>query len=158
VGLRFTTVLHYCNVASRVLLRHFWFTFHSQLLHTHGYTTIQLFFNTELHVSTETGHNQVHSDSSHVLLLPIVSTVNDEIVDNINVNGSRGSSVSIVSGYGLVDRAIEVRSLAGAKDFTVASVPRLLSNGYRGSFPGSKARQGRDADHSPPYSAEVVNE
>jgi hypothetical protein len=29
--------------------------------------------------------------------------------------GSRGSSVSIVSGYGLDDRAIEVRSPAGAK-------------------------------------------
>jgi len=26
------------------------------------------------------------------------------------------------------------------------------------SFPGGKARQGRDADHSPPSSAEVVNE
>jgi hypothetical protein len=31
---------------------------------------------------------------------------------------SRGSSVSIVSGYGLDDRAIEVRSPAGAKDFS----------------------------------------
>jgi hypothetical protein len=29
----------------------------------------------------------------------------------------RGSSVSIVSGYGLDDQAIEVRSPAGAKDF-----------------------------------------
>jgi hypothetical protein len=27
--------------------------------------------------------------------------------------------------------------------------PSLLSNGYRGHFPGSKARPGRDADHSP---------
>jgi len=27
-----------------------------------------------------------------------------------------------------------------------------------GSFPGGKARTGRDADHSPPSSAEVVNE
>jgi hypothetical protein len=26
-----------------------------------------------------------------------------------------------------------------------------------GSFPGSKARPGRDADHSPPSSAEIVN-
>jgi hypothetical protein len=31
---------------------------------------------------------------------------------------SRGSSVSIVPGYGLEDRAIEVRSPAEAKDFT----------------------------------------
>jgi hypothetical protein len=36
--------------------------------------------------------------------------------------------------------------------------PSLLYNGYRGSFPGAKARPGRDADHSPPSSAEVVNE
>jgi hypothetical protein len=27
-----------------------------------------------------------------------------------------------------------------------------------GPFPGGKARPGRDADHSPPYSAEVKNE
>jgi hypothetical protein len=32
-------------------------------------------------------------------------------------NGSRGSSVSIVSGYGTDDRAIEVRSLAEARGF-----------------------------------------
>jgi hypothetical protein len=36
--------------------------------------------------------------------------------------------------------------------------PSLLYNGYRGPFPGGKARPGRDADHSPPSSAEVVNE
>jgi len=36
--------------------------------------------------------------------------------------------------------------------------PSLLSNGYRGPFPGGKARPGRDADHSPPSSAEVKNE
>jgi hypothetical protein len=32
--------------------------------------------------------------------------------------GSRGSSVSIVSGYGLDDRAIVVRSPAGEEDFS----------------------------------------
>jgi hypothetical protein len=36
--------------------------------------------------------------------------------------------------------------------------PSLLCNGYWGPFPGAKARPGRDADHSPPSSAEVVNE
>jgi hypothetical protein len=30
--------------------------------------------------------------------------------------------------------------------------------GTEGSFQGGKARQGRDADHSPPSSAKVVNE
>jgi hypothetical protein len=36
--------------------------------------------------------------------------------------------------------------------------PSLLSNGYRGPFSEGKARPGRDADHSPPSDAEVVNE
>jgi hypothetical protein len=34
----------------------------------------------------------------------------------------------------------------------------LLSNEYRGSIPGGKARPGRDSDHSPSSSAEVKNE
>jgi hypothetical protein len=67
-----------------------------------------------------------------------------------------------VSDYGLDDRAIEVRSPTGA-DFSSsptgsgahqASYPM----GTGGSFPGCKARPGRDADHSPPSSAEVKNE
>jgi hypothetical protein len=36
---------------------------------------------------------------------------------NIYLQGEPGSSVSIVSGYGLDDRAIEVRSSAEAKGF-----------------------------------------
>jgi hypothetical protein len=50
--------------------------------------------------------------------------------------------VSIVSDYGLDDRAIGVRSPAGAKDFSsnlcpyrLWDPPSLLYNGYRGSFP-----------------------
>jgi hypothetical protein len=79
---------------------------------------------------------------------------------------SRGSSVSTVSGYGLDDRAIEVWSPAGAEDFSsnlcvqtgsgttqppVQWVPGVLS-------PRGKERLGRDADNSPPSSAEVINE
>jgi hypothetical protein len=69
--------------------------------------------------------------------------------------GSRGSSVSIVFGYGLDDREIEVRSPAEAKDFSSSlcvqnrGPPSVLSSGYCGFFPRGKARQGRDADHSP---------
>jgi hypothetical protein len=55
---------------------------------------------------------------------------------------NRGSSVSIVFGYGLDDRAIEVRSPAGAKEFSsilcpdrLWGPPSLRYNGYRGSFP-----------------------
>jgi len=67
-----------------------------------------------------------------------------------------------VSDYGLDDRAIEVRSPAGAEDFSsslcVQTGSGPLYNGYRGPFPGGKARPRRDADHSPPSSAEVENE
>jgi hypothetical protein len=58
-----------------------------------------------------------------------------------------GSSVSIVSCYGLDDRAIEVRSPAGAKDYssnlcvqTGSGVhPASCTVGTVGSFPGGKA-------------------
>jgi hypothetical protein len=80
--------------------------------------------------------------------------------------GSRGSSVSIVSGYGLDDRAIEVRSPEGAKIFSCnvcvqtgsGAHPASCTMGTGGPFPGGEARPARDADHSPPSSAEVVNE
>jgi hypothetical protein len=64
------------------------------------------------------------------------------------------------------DRAIGVRSPAGAKDFSYSLCVQTGSGahlasctmGNGGPFPGGKARPGRDADHSPPSSAEVVNE
>jgi hypothetical protein len=77
-----------------------------------------------------------------------------------------GSSISIVSGYGLDDRAIDVRSPAEARDFSYSlsvqtsfvAHPASCTMGTGGPFPGGKARPGRDADHSPPPSAEVENE
>jgi hypothetical protein len=36
--------------------------------------------------------------------------------------------------------------------------PASYPMGTGGSFPGGKARPGRDADHSPPSSSEVKNE
>jgi hypothetical protein len=76
-----------------------------------------------------------------------------------------------VSDYELDDRAIVVRSPAGAKDFSSslcvqtgseahpASCPMGTGGPFSGGpFSGGKARPGRDADHSPPSSAEVVNE
>jgi hypothetical protein len=82
------------------------------------------------------------------------------------ISAIRGSSVSIVSGYGLDDRTIEVRPSAEAKDFPVASVSRLTVGAHPGScsmgtvgfFRRGKARPGRDSDHSPPSSVEVENE
>jgi hypothetical protein len=71
-----------------------------------------------------------------------------------------------VSDYGLDDRAIIVRFLAGAKDFSSilcvqtgsGSHPASCPMGTGGPFPGGKERPGRDADHSPPSSAEDENE
>jgi hypothetical protein len=79
---------------------------------------------------------------------------------------SRVSLGSIVSDYGLDDRAIGVRSPAGAKDFSCSlcvktgsgSHPASCTMGTGGPFPGGKARPGRDADHLPLSSTEVVNE
>jgi hypothetical protein len=77
-----------------------------------------------------------------------------------------GSSVSTVSDYGLDDRAIEVRSPAEAKDFSSnlcvqtssEAHPASCTRGTVGPYPGGKARPWRDADHSPPSSAEAVKE
>jgi hypothetical protein len=71
---------------------------------------------------------------------------------------SRGSSVSTVSGYGLGNRAIEVRSPAEARDFLSnlcvqngsGAHPASFPMGTAGPFPRGKARPGRDADHSSP--------
>jgi hypothetical protein len=71
-----------------------------------------------------------------------------------------------VSGYGLDDRAIGVRSPAGAKDFSSylcvqtgsGAHPASCTRGTVCPVPGTKARPGRDANHSPPSSAEVENE
>jgi hypothetical protein len=79
---------------------------------------------------------------------------------------SRVSSGSIVSDYGLDDRAIRVRSPAGAKDFSYTlfvqtgsdAHPASCTMGTGSPFPGAKSRLGRDADHSPPSSDDVEYE
>jgi hypothetical protein len=61
--------------------------------------------------------------------------------------GSRGSSGSIVSDYGLDDRAIGVRSPAGAKNISSSlcvqtgseAHPASCTMGTGGPFPGGKA-------------------
>jgi hypothetical protein len=71
-----------------------------------------------------------------------------------------------MSDYGLDDRAIGLRSPAGAKDFSSSLCVQTSSEAHQasctmgtgGPFLGGKARPGRDADHSPLSSAEVVNE
>jgi hypothetical protein len=66
-----------------------------------------------------------------------------------------------VSDYGLDDRANGVRSPAGGEDFSSSLCVQTGSGAHPASCTmgtGGKARPGRDADHSPPSSAEVVNE
>jgi hypothetical protein len=71
-----------------------------------------------------------------------------------------------VSDYGLDDRVIEVRFPTGAEDFSSSPCvqtgsgahPASYPMGTGGPFPSGKALPGRDADHSPPSSAEVKYE
>jgi hypothetical protein len=72
-----------------------------------------------------------------------------------------GSSVSIVSAYGLDERAIEIRSPAEAKDLSSSLCVQTSSGAHPASygfFSGVKAWPGRDADQSPPSNDEVENE
>jgi hypothetical protein len=74
----------------------------------------------------------------------------------LQVRRGAGSSVSIVSDYGLDDRAIEVRSPSEAKDFSSNLCVQTGSGAYpvsctmgTGVFQRGKVQPGRDADHSP---------
>jgi hypothetical protein len=79
-------------------------------------------------------------------------------------SGEPGTSDSIVSDYGLDDRAIGVLSPTEAKDFSSSlsvqtgsgAHPASCPMGTGGPFPGGKARPGCDADHSPHL--KVLNE
>jgi hypothetical protein len=71
-----------------------------------------------------------------------------------------------MSSYGLDDRAIEFDPRQRQKDFSSSlcvqtgsgAHPASYPTGTGGPFPGGKVQPGRDADHSPPSSAEVLNE
>jgi hypothetical protein len=77
-----------------------------------------------------------------------------------------GSSVTIVSGYDLDDRAITFDPRQRPKNFSSilcvqtgsGANPASCTMGTGGPFPGAKVRPGRDADHSHPSSDEVENE
>jgi hypothetical protein len=73
-----------------------------------------------------------------------------EIVVSYSYFKEPGSSVSIVSDYGLDDRAIGVRSPAGAKDLSSSlcvqtgsgAHPASCTMGTGGPFPGGKSAAG----------------
>jgi hypothetical protein len=74
-----------------------------------------------------------------------------------------GSSASTVSDYGLDGRgSIPDRGRYFSSNLCVqtgsGAHPASCTVGTGGSFPGGKARPGRDAGHSPPSSAEVKKE
>jgi hypothetical protein len=78
-------------------------------------------------------------------------------------HGSRDSSVGIATGYGMDEQGgREFRVPIGSKKIVISPYrpdrlwvhPTSYKNGYQGLFPGVK-RQVREADHSPPTSAEV---
>jgi hypothetical protein len=70
--------------------------------------------------------------------------------------------VGIATGYGLDDRGVGVQVPVGVRIFTspcrpdrLCGSPNFLSNGYRGGALSQQIkRPGREADHSPPTSAE----
>jgi hypothetical protein len=93
---------------------------------------------------------------SSVILRPLYVT-------GAHLSQDPGSSGSIVSGYELDDRAIEVRSPPEAKDFSSrfcvqtgsGAHPASCTMGTGSPFRRAKARPEREADHSTPSSAEV---
>jgi hypothetical protein len=121
-------------------------------------------------VDNETGSVYLHDVPGHFVLAECIYTSPSRIyfIQSIilsllfmNMTRVRVSSGSIVSDYGLDDRTIGVRSPAGAKDFSSSLCLQTGSVAHPASCtmdPGGKARPGRDADHSPTSSAEVVNE
>jgi len=71
----------------------------------------------------------------------------------------QGSSVGIETGLRAGRSGIESRwgRDISARPDRPWGPPSLLYNGYR-VFPGGKERPGRAADHSPPYSAAVMEQ
>jgi hypothetical protein len=105
---------------------------------------------------------QVHAfltSTLHVGEWCIWNTLQNYITNFIK---SRDSSVGIALGYGMDDRGSRVRFSAGAGNFSLhhrikndsGALPTSYPRGTRWFSLGVK-RAGREADHSPPSSAEV---
>jgi hypothetical protein len=74
---------------------------------------------------------------------------------------SRGSSVDVVTGYGLHGRVLIPGSgkifFSPLHPDRLRGTPCLVSSVYGALFPTGVKRPGREADNSPPSSAEVKN-
>jgi hypothetical protein len=130
-----------------------------------------LYFVTFAKVRLVKYQNRLYLFNFSTLCINIKKNIRMEVTDNDKlflqfVKRGRDSSGSIASDYGLDDRAIGVRSPAGAKDFSSSlcvqtgsgAHPASCIIGTGGPFPGGKSAGGCNADHSPPSSAEVENE
>jgi hypothetical protein len=79
---------------------------------------------------------------------------------DIHHSGSRDSVVGIATGYGLDDRGVRFRVPVGSRIFSTSSRPALGPTQppiqyAPGTLSTAVKRQRREADHSPPASAEV---
>jgi hypothetical protein len=99
----------------------------------------------------------------HVVFIPNLNGQESDWPDYAYCRWSRGSSVGIVSDYGLDDRgSIPDRAEYFSSCLCVQTGsgvhPASYTMGTRGPFSRGKARSGRDADHSAPSRAEVKYE
>jgi hypothetical protein len=93
-----------------------------------------------------------------VMRIFLPQKVNINIILIIRVMKSQGKSVSIVSDYGLNDRALIP---SRGKGFSSSLCIQTSSGAHQASYPmgtRGKAQLGCDADHSPPSSVEVKEE
>jgi hypothetical protein len=101
--------------------------------------------------------------SNYHLSQQISSCIRHVVIADHTKLKKRGSSLSTVSDYGLDGRgSIPDRGRGFSPNLCVqtgsGTHPASCTMGTGGSFSGVKARPGRDADHSPPSSAEVKKE
>jgi hypothetical protein len=92
----------------------------------------------------------------------IWSNVNAIIIIIIIRKRSRDSVVGIATGYGLDYRGVGVRVPVGSRIFSsprssdrLWGSPNLLSSGLPGALSPGVKQPGREANHSPPASADV---
>jgi hypothetical protein len=108
-------------------------------------------------------HHFILSDRPDLLLDGSADVISRALVDESGAGVAQAVSC-LTTGWTTGRSGFDPRR--GQRIFPLASVsrpalgahPASCTMGTGGPFPGGKARPGRDADHSPPSSAEVENE